>query len=183
MKNEQEYNRIYKLLKLIAVALVLVISVLVLIIVIIEQPTQDNAALEQETSAQILEVQTTTFTPVPIIEQPATVEPIITEVVTAEPTAVPTLTPMPTAYITPEPLYGQDTMWINVSYLVMRDRAGFENEIIGHIPYGTKVTGEVDEPWMYTSYNGMSGYIYVGNMDGNNRACAVYSESELVPLD
>ncbi|MBN2880000.1 MAG: SH3 domain-containing protein [Clostridia bacterium] len=79
--------------------------------------------------------------------------------------------------------FDEDAVWINLSHLVIRPQPDFETEKIGNIPYGTKVMGEIDGNWMFTSYNGVEGYIYIGKMKSNDRPCVVYSASDLQPLD
>lgn len=122
-------------------------------------------------------------TPIPTVAPAATPEPTPAPAVTVPPTdATPEVEGTPTPYITAAPVYNSDTVWINVDALVIHTQASFESDVVGKIPYGQSVQGDVSGKWMNTSYDGISGYIYLGKT-GAGRACVVYSESALQPLE
>ncbi len=75
----------------------------------------------------------------------------------------------------------EQTVWINVDALRIREDTGTDSAILGQIPYGVSVEGIVDGNWMYISYNSMTGYIYLGEA-GSGRACVVYNSEDLVAL-
>lgn len=116
-----------------------------------------------------------TLTPTPEVTQApvVTVPPATPEPATGEAT--------PTPYVTAPPNYTTDTVWINVDALKIRTQANFDSDTVGKIPYGQSVQGDVNGKWMNTSYDGISGWIYLGKtVDG--RKCVVYSEGALEPL-
>ena len=166
MENEPKKNKVNKLLIIILCLLLIVVCVLAAYLIITMNSSTDKTA-----EIQVQATETTSSTPVPEI---STV-PVVTVPPTAEPT--PTLTP------TEVPIIEEDTVWINLSHLIMRAQPDFSYDKIANIPYGTKVMGEIDGLWMLTSYNGVEGYIYVGKMKDTDRPCVVYSESDLQPLD
>ena len=81
---------------------------------------------------------------------------------------------------TPTPSDSQ-TVWINVDALRMRTQPSTDSDKLGQIPYGTSVQGVADGDWMHTSYNGINGYIFTGEVS-SGRTCVVYSSDDLVPL-
>ena len=132
--------------------------------------------------------------PIATMEPTPTTSPVPTptpppEVTPAPQVTVPPATPTPdaaaatpTPYITAAPNYTTDTVWINVDALNIRTQANFDSDTVGKIPYGQSVVGDVNGKWMNTSYDGVSGWIYLGKTSAG-RACVVYSEGALQPLD
>lgn len=117
-----------------------------------------------------------TLTPTPEVTQ----APVITV-----PPATPTPDPAaitPTPYITAAPITTSDTVWINVDALKIRTQANFDSDTVGKIPYGHSVQGDVNGKWMNTSYDGITGWIYLGKTSAG-RKCVVYSESSLQALE
>ena len=126
-----------------------------------------------------------------------------TQVPTEIPTAEPTLEPTPevvvtvppveesptvdpnaataTVYITAPPIVQGSTVWINVDALLIHSQANFTSATVGKIPYSTMISGDVSGKWMYVSFEGAQGYIYLGKTS-DGRACVVYSESSLEVL-
>jgi hypothetical protein len=125
---------------------------------------------------------TPTSTPVPSPTPTAEVTPA--PVVTVPP-ATPTpdaAAATPTPYITAAPNYTTATVWINVDALNIRTQANFDSDTVGKIPYGQSVQGDVNGKWMNTSYDGITGWIYLGKTS-DGRPCVVYSEGALQPLE
>lgn len=87
-----------------------------------------------------------------------------------------------TPYITAPPVYNSGTVWINVDALLIHTQANFTSDTVGKIPYGQSVSGDISGKWMNTTHDGASGYIYLGKTSAG-RACVVYSESSLAPLE
>lgn len=155
---------------IVIIALLLVI-VLVLIAVILYNQMGNNSS--QSTGTQISITQAPTFSPVPTLE-PA---PVVTVPVTATPTPTPEFT------FTPAPTDEGDVVWVNLDYLNIRSAPDFSLERITSIPYGTRVTGEIDGLWMYTSWNGVEGYIYCGEVKDTDKPCVVYDPADLWPQE
>ena len=76
---------------------------------------------------------------------------------------------------------GSRTAWINVDALRIRSEPSTDSDKLGQIPYGTSVQGVAIGDWMHTTYNGMNGYIFTGEVS-SGRSCVVYSSDDLVPL-
>jgi len=149
---------------IIAVLLVIVLALIAVIIYNQMQPTSTEPA-----ATQMSVTDAPTFTPVPTIE-PA---PVVTVPVTAEPTASPEITEIP--------IVEGDVVWVNLSYLNIRAEPDFSYDRIISIPYGTRVTGTIDGNWMLTTYNGVEGYIYVGEVKDSDQPCVVHSQGDLWP--
>ncbi|MBN2879138.1 MAG: hypothetical protein JXN65_05845 [Clostridia bacterium] len=130
-------------------------------------------------------VPTVESTPIPTVA-PVTPEPATEEPVTVPPTTEPTqaVDATTTPYITAPPVGTSGTVWVNVDALQIHTAASFDSDVVGKIPYGISVSGDIsaDRKWMNTSYEGTSGYIYLKNLS-SGRACTVTSESLLQPLD
>jgi len=166
MENENQgskRNLYIILIMCILLAIVCVLAIIILKTMNVGQPEPTQMAAD-------------TPTPTPQVTENYTQAPIVT---------VPVGTPAPesTPFAAVTMTFDEDAVWINLSHLVIRPQPDFETEKIGNIPYGTKVMGEIDGNWMYTSYNGVEGYIYIGKMKSNDRPCVVYSASDLQPLD
>ena len=73
------------------------------------------------------------------------------------------------------------TVWINVDSLNIRTQPNTDSTVIGNIPYGDSVQGTYTGDWMYTTYNGVKGYIYLGK-SASGRSCVVYNSDALVEL-
>jgi len=135
----------------------------------------DNTLTTMEPTAETTAIPTVApVTPEPATEEPVTVPP------TTEPTQA--IEATATQYITAPPSTSSGTVWINVDALQIHTAASFESDVVGKIPYGTSVSGDVSGKWMNTSYEGTSGYIYLGKTSAG-RACVVYSESAIQALD
>ena len=173
---ENEPNKSNSNTPLIIILCVLLVAVIALIGIIMINMLNENQAPATET--QLATAIGTEKTPIPSIEvQPTPTVQVITILVTEEPIASPSPSPSPTVI----PLSNEDVMWINISYLNVRPEPDFSYDRIISIPYGTRVTGEIDGLWMYTTYNDVSGYIYVGEVKNSDRPCAVPTEAELWP--
>ncbi len=170
MGNEQKTGKPNKYIMLTLIILLALVCV-VAIVVIISMTTTADKTTETQAAAPTL-----VNTPSPEVTEEYTLIPIVTvPIVTAEPT--------PTEFATAVITFEEDTVWINLSHLVIRPQPDFSYDKIGNIPYGTKVMGEIDGLWMYTSYDGVQGYIYVGKIKDTDRPCVVYSPSDLQPLE
>jgi len=162
---------------IIAVLGVLILGVIG-IFIYMQLSKDGNESLDLATTEPTSEA---TALPTAIPDTTATPE---TAVVTVEPTveATATVEATSTPYITAPPTTTSDTVWINVDALKIHTAASFESDTVGKIPYGTQVSGDVSGKWMNTSYDGTSGYIYLGKTS-DGRACVVYNESSLQALD
>lgn len=156
---------------IIVIIAVLLVVVLVLIAIILYNQMGDNTSVGNQTETQIAEVETPTFTPI------VTLEPVPVVTVPAENTPTPT----PEVTFTPVPIDEGDVVWVNLSYLNIRSAPDFSLERITSIPYGTRVTGEIDGMWMFTSWNGTEGYIYIGEVKDSDQPCVVYDPADLWP--
>ncbi len=166
MEDEPKVNKSNKLILLILCALLLLVCIIIVILIIAMK-----APAEQIDETYTPELPTAVNTPIPSISAESAV---ITVSATAEPS--------PSPDVTSTPAIEQDVVWINLDYLIIRAYPDFSYEKIGHIPYGKKVTGEIDGLWMHMEYDGVTGYIYVGKLQSTGRPCVVYSEAELQPL-
>jgi len=91
---------------------------------------------------------------------------------------------------TPSPLlatfppYSEINPRINVRYLEIWSEPDLSSEVVGEIPYGYYIPGSIwgDSQWMLVSFDGVLGYICLGEMD-SGRAGVVYSEEDLEPLE
>lgn len=162
--------------------IIAVLGVLILIVVGIFIYLQ----LKPDTPTTI-DVPTMAPTQVPT-EIPTTPEPTpepTPEVVTVPPVEEsPTVDPnaaTATAYVTAPPPTTGSTVWINVDALMIHSQANFTSTTVGKIPYSTMITGDVSGKWMYVSFEGAQGYIYLGKTS-DGRALVVYSESALEVL-
>ena len=164
---------------IIAVLGVLIIGVIGIFIYM--QLSKDNG--NTDVLASTIPTSEVTAVPTPTVEATYTPEPVVTvPPVTAEPT--PDVEATSTPYITAPPITTKTkTVWINVDALKIHPIADWDSETIGKIPYGTAVSGEVSGNYMYTSYDGVTGYIYLKTSASSGRDLVVYSESALVPLD
>ena len=169
MENQPKNNKPNKYLIIFLCLMLTLVCVLAAAIYIMFIAPEKNTGTEET-------LQISASTPAPTQTQQGTLAPIVTiPVITVEPTS----TPGATATLSIE----EDIVWVNLSHLIIRKEPDFDYDKIGNIPYGTKIMGEIDGLWMYTSYGGVSGYVYVGKMKDTGRACVVYSESDLEPLD
>jgi len=164
---------------IIAVLGVLILTVIGIFIWMQLRDGGDNNAID---NTIVTMEPTPTSSPVPT-QTPApevTPEPVVTV-----PPATPTPDPAaatPTPYVTAAPNYTTDTVWINVDALKIHTQANFESDTVGKIPYGQSVQGDVNGKWMNTSYDGITGWIYLGKTSAG-RACVVYSEGALQALE
>jgi len=165
MDNEPKRNNFSKYI--IIIIAVLLAIVLALIAVIIYNRMQPGNSEPAETQMSVTDAPT--FSPVPTIEP----VPVVTVPVTVEPT--------PSPEITPIVIDEGDVVWVNLSYLNVREYPDFAYDRIISIPYGTRVTGTIDGLWMLTSYNGTEGYIYVGEVKDSDKPCVVHSQGDLWP--
>jgi len=164
---------------IIAVLGVLILAVIG-IFIYMQLSGNDDKALDALATIEPTAETTAIPTVAPVTPEPATEEPV-TVPPTTEPTtdaAEATSTP----YITAPPASNSGTVWINVDALKIHTAASFESDTVGKIPYGTSVSGDVSGKWMNTSYEGTSGYIYLGKTSAG-RPCVVSSESAIQALD
>jgi len=153
-----------------------------------EEPVTPEPTITEEavTSAPV--------TPEPVTEEPVTPEPATEEPVTPEPT----ITDGPTEQ--PQPSEGTVTVWINLETLALRDEPDLYSGVLGAVPYGEEITGELEgrwqdaqnnpdalawevcDKWLHVTYQGIDGYLFMGNTL-SGRACVVYNESGLEPLE
>ena len=162
---------------IIAVLGVLILGVIGIFIYMQLSKNGDEAINNLPTTAPTSDV---TAIPTVSPEATSTPAPVTVPPTSAEPTADVDATATP--YITAAPIYNSDTVWINVDALKIHTQASFESDTVGKIPYGTQVSGDVSGKWMNTTYEGTSGYIYLGKT-GAGRACVVYNESALQALE
>ena len=90
----------------------------------------------------------------------------------------------PTPALTSPPYQAltNDSGWVNVGALYLRAKPDFGEKIIDKIPYGYYVSGTVKDYWMHLTWEGNTGWVYIGNLS-NGRPCIVDNEDDLEPLD
>ena len=166
MGNDTKSKEAKKYIFLMMCLLFVIVCILIIIAIIILRPPADAVDDTQATATQEPE-----STPIPTI----ILVPEVTDTETVEVSIIPEISPTIEIEL--------DVVWINLSYLIIRGYPDFSYDKIGHIPYGERVTGTIDGLWMFVSYDGVEGYIYVGKVHDTDRPCVVYSESDLQPLD
>ncbi|MBN2878387.1 MAG: hypothetical protein JXN65_02045 [Clostridia bacterium] len=136
------------------------------------------------------------ITSAPVTPEPVTPEPVTPEPVTEEPDT--DVADSPTEQ--PQPSEGTATVWINLETLALRDEPDLYSGVLGAVPYGEEITGEltgrwqdaqnnpdalaweVCDKWLHITYQGIDGYLFMGNTL-SGRACVVYSQADLEPLE
>jgi len=115
------------------------------------------------------------------LQSTATAQPTVS-IYSATPEITPEAEVTPADYIT---IFGYDplvTFWVNASTLTIRENPDSESEALGEVPYGEEVSGHTYGKWLNITYNGITGYIYLGETS-EGRACVVYSKYDLEPLE
>lgn len=170
MDTRPKKNNVNKLIIMI-IAVLLVIVLVLIAVIVYNQMLGGSSGSNQPDGAQMAATEVVTFTPVPTIE-PA---PVVTVPV------VDTPTPTPEVTFTPIAIDEGDVVWVNLSYLNIRAQPDFSYDRITSIPYGTRVTGEIEGMWMFTSWNGTEGYIYIGEVKNSDKPCVVHNPGDLWP--